>query len=55
MTALQSHIKLDEINLYEIIDYTKVPLALVKRLKWDTHARQLTMDMPMLVHHTWSH
>ena len=33
MTALQSQVKLDEIILHETIDYTKVPLALVKRLK----------------------
>ena len=55
MTALQSQVKLNRINQQETIDYTGVPLALVKRPKWDTHAKQLTMVVPMVVHCTWSH
>ena len=43
-----------EINQYKTIDNSKVPLALVKRQKWVTHARQLTMIVSMFVHRTWS-
>ena len=42
------------INQRKIIDYSKVPLASVKRHKWDTIARLLTMVVPMILHRTWS-
>jgi hypothetical protein len=53
-TATQVTLKV--LNSYEIIGYTKVPLALVKRqIKYELlHARQLIMVVPMLEHHTWS-
>ena len=47
-------VSLNMINEGKIIDYSKVPLALVKRQIWDTIARLLTMAVPMLVHRTWS-
>ena len=36
------------------IDYAKVPLASVTRLKWDIDARLLPIVALMLVHHIWS-
>ena len=36
-------VALDGINQRKTIDYTEVTLALVKILKWVTHARSLTM------------
>ena len=41
-------------NQWKTIDYSKVPVALVARLKWDTIARLLTMVVPMILHRTWS-
>ena len=36
-------VSLNMINQRKIIDYSKVPVALVSILKWDTIARQLIM------------
>ena len=47
-------VSLNAINQGKIIDYSKVPAALVKRLKWETIARLSTMAVPMIVHRTWS-
>jgi len=34
--------------------YVEVPVASVKRQKWDTIAKLWSMAMPMLEHRTWS-
>ena len=47
-------VSLNAINQRKIIDYSKVPAALVKRHIWDTIARLLTMAVPMILHRTWS-
>ena len=47
-------VSLNMINEGKIIDYSKVPVALVTRLKWDTIARLSTMAVPMILHRTWS-
>ena len=47
-------VPLNMINQGKIMVYSKVPVALVKRLKWDTNASLLTTAVPMLLHRTWS-
>lgn len=51
-TIFSSYIK--GFNQDKAIDYTKWPLALEMRLKWDIDARLLPMVAPMFVHYTWS-
>jgi hypothetical protein len=54
ITALHIQVTLNEINEWKFVDYAEVPLTLVKRQKWVTHARLLSIDVPMLAHCTWS-
>ena len=37
MIAFQLQVTLNDLNHYENIDYTKLPLALLLRLKWDMY------------------
>ena len=48
MTTLHLQISLDDINKWKTIDQSEMPLASVKRQKWATFARILTMLGPML-------
>ena len=54
LTAFPFEVTSKGFNEHKTIDYTKVPLALVTRFKWDSNARLLPMVAPMLVHRTWS-
>ena len=44
MTAYQFQVTLKWFDKYKTIDYTKVPLALVNILKWDTYYKIIVDD-----------